>query len=300
VGRQLLRSDSCNLYTLVTYTLMSSSTLSNGHQSVEESSTSTSPTTPAAAAASQQNRTPTIANDETTLTPLRAHYLKKALVELQFEHELDAITSSGPANVSAVSFLGPPFAPPPKGTPRLDLPLLRFAFRECILTFPFLAAAPASFFPDKLQPFLASVFSRGISADGMGTDVLDEEVDDPEAMDKAMRQKLRHKLERNLALLMGSAIKLQEKEDVVRLNQKDLDRLEDLARRRQRREKGDTFEINVVCIRTVVEKARIRSKAHEVGGTTCAGGLLLIQTSGIHHPHSSIGTGGCLRLSPTW
>jgi hypothetical protein len=238
----------------------------------------------------------------TELTPLRAHYLKKSLVELQFGRELDAMTSSARA-VPAIAFLGPPFAPPPRGAPVLALPLLRYAFRECVLTFPFLAAAPAAFWPDKLQPFLASVFARGISADGAGADVLavDAGVDGAD-VDEATRQKLRHKLERALALFMGGAIRLAEPEETVRLHQADLDRLEALARRRQRKQRGGTFEVNVVCVRTVVEKGRIRKKAHEVrrGAEAQRRAHGLMAAAGVHHPHTPVGPGGRVRLAPVW
>jgi hypothetical protein len=203
------------------------------------------------------------APDETTLTPLRAHYLKKSLVELQFDHELDGITSTPPNNISTFSYLGPPFAPPPRDAPKLDLPFLRYIFRTFVLSFPFLAAAPKDFFPDKLQPFMASLLSRNLSP----TSVLE---DDPMEGDQATRMKLRHKLQRNLALFMGAAAKVVEKEEVVRLTQADLDRLEELAKKRQAKEaksKGFAFEVNVVCVRTVVERARLRSKAHEVRDT---------------------------------
>ena len=67
-------------------------------------------------------------------------------------------------------------------------------------------------------------------------------------------------------MLLSSAVKLKEKEEVVRLSQRDLNRLEGLAKRRQKRlEKGKrVFEVNIVCIRAVVDKGRMRSKVHEV------------------------------------
>lgn len=251
--------------------------------------------TPPTTTASTSPKTPT---SDTELTPLRAHYLKKSLVELEFKNELDAITSSSSSSAYGVAFLGPPFAPPPQGTPRLDLPFLRFAFRECVLTFPFLAAAPVSFFPDKLQPFLASVFARGISADGLGTDVLGDEDDgmDPEEREKATRQKVRHRLERNLALFFGSGLKLTEQEEVVRLTQRDLDRLEQLARRRQRKGPAETFEVNVVCVRTVVERAKLRSKAHEVREEHSYQINQTEDTLGVHYPYPSIRARRCLCL----
>ncbi|KAF7352768.1 PX-domain-containing protein [Mycena venus] len=195
------------------------------------------------------------------LTPLRAHYLKKSLIQLQFNHELDAITSPVSSNVSSLSYLGPPFSPPPKGAPMLDLPFLRYMFRQFVLTFPFMAAAPKDFYSDKLQPFMASVLARNISP----TSVFD---DGSEGSEQALRLKLLAKAERNLSLFVGAATKLIEKEDVVRLTQVDLDRLETAARKRQEKNLEavkDIFEVNIVSVRTVVDKGRVRSRVHEYG-----------------------------------
>lgn len=193
------------------------------------------------------------------LTPLRAHYLKKTLIQLQFYRELDAITTSAPNNTSTFSYLGPPFSPPPRDAPPLDLPFLRFMFRQFVLTFPFMSAAPKDFYSEKLQPFMASVLSRNLSP----TSIFDE---DPENSEQATRLRLLAKLERQLSLFMGSATKLVEREEVVRLTQLDLDRLEELSRKRQAKnlKERDIFEVNIVSVRTVVDKGRVRSRVHEV------------------------------------
>ncbi|KNZ78056.1 PX domain-containing protein [Termitomyces sp. J132] len=195
------------------------------------------------------------------LTPIRAHYLKKSLVQLQFRREIDAITTYTSDNTSTLSFLGPPFAPPPKDAPFVDLPLLRYIFRQFVLTFPFMAAAPKDFYSEKLQPFVSSVLSRNISS----TSVLDDS-DNPDGnADQASRKKLLARVERNLAMFVGSAIRLAEQEQVVRLNQSDLDRLEILARKRMAKviKQKIIFEVNVIGVKTVVDKGRMRSRAHE-------------------------------------
>ncbi|KAI0677512.1 hypothetical protein C8Q78DRAFT_1074205 [Trametes maxima] len=219
---------------------------------VNERSPELPETGPAAASSSGS------AQDLTTLTPIRAHYLKKELVRLQFERELDALVTAPTNNVSTFSYLGSPFTPPPKDAPHLDLPFLRYFFRHFVLTFPFLASAPKDFFPDKVQPFLASLLTRNLSP----TSVLDENSEESE---EATRHRLLNKLERNLSMLMTSATKLVESEEVVRLTQADLNRLEILARKRAAREKRlkDSFDVNVVCVRSVMEKKRMRSKVHE-------------------------------------
>ncbi|KAJ6485044.1 hypothetical protein C8R47DRAFT_980506 [Mycena vitilis] len=193
------------------------------------------------------------------LTPLRAHYLKKSLIQLQFRHELDAITTPDSSNTSSLSYLGPPFSPPPKGSPVLDLPFLRYMFRQFVLTFPFMASAPKDFYSDKLQPFMASVLARNISP----TSVFD---DGSEGSEQALRLKLLAKAERNLSLFVGAATKLAEKEEVVRLTQVDLDRLESAAKKRYAKNLEavkDVFEVNIVSVRTVVDKGRVRSRVHE-------------------------------------
>jgi hypothetical protein len=203
------------------------------------------------------------ANNPNELTPLRAHYLKKSLIQLQFERELEAITIVNPhwPNVSTLSYLGPPFLPPPKDAPVIDMPFLRYFFRQFVLTFPFMASAPKDFYSQKLQPFVTSMISRNLSA----SSVLDD--DEAEARgEQSARKKLLMKVERNLGLFLGAATRLAEQEEVVRLTQVDLDRLEVLTKKRQQKMKKnrDWFEINIVCVRTVVDKGRVRSRAHDV------------------------------------
>ncbi|CAK5275609.1 unnamed protein product [Mycena citricolor] len=195
----------------------------------------------------------------TGLTPLRAHYLKKSLIQLEFERELDEITSPTPSHVSALSYLGPPFSPPPKNSPMLDLPFLRYIFRQFVLTFPFMASAPKDFYSDKLQPFTNSVMERNLSP----TSVFDQGEEGSEA---ALRSRLLAKAQRNLSLFFSAATKLTDKEEVVRLTQSDLERLEAAAKRRQARNleaAKDIFEVNIVSVRTVVDKGRVRSRVHE-------------------------------------
>lgn len=204
---------------------------------------------------------PTPAESEpnhSTLTPLRAHYLKKSLIQLQFDCELDAITSTT-NNISTLSYLGPPFTPPPKDAPRKDLPLLKYIFRQFVITFPFMATAPKNFYSDKLQPFVANVLSRNLSP----VTVLD---DPEERSEEATRLKLLARVERNLSLLVGAGTRLVEPEEVVRLKQSDLDRLEVLAQKRKAKlmKQKDTFEVNIVSVRTVTDKGRMRSRVHEV------------------------------------
>lgn len=231
------------------------------------------------------------------LTPLRAHYLKKSLIQLQFDRELDNITSSTPNNISTLSYLGPPFSPPPKDAPPMDLPFLRYIFRQFVITFPFMATAPKNFYSDKLQPFVANVLARNLSPVAA--------LDDPEERsEEATRLKLLARIERNLSLFVGAGTKLVEPEEVVRLKQSDLDRLETLAQKRMARQmkQKDTFEVNIVSVRTVTDKGRMRSRVHEV----CTWYRLEIlhrnitQMTGIHHSDSPIQPTGYICISQIW
>ncbi|KAI0306987.1 hypothetical protein B0F90DRAFT_1622580 [Multifurca ochricompacta] len=196
-------------------------------------------------------------HDQLNLTPIRAHYLKKSLIQLQLAREIQAITStSGNPNASTLSYLGPPFSPPPKDAPIIDLPFLRYLFCQYVLTFPFLVSAPKDFFPAKVQPFISSLLSRNLNS----TSILGDE-----STDSAETAKLVAKAERSFALFVNYATKIVEQEQTVRLNQSDLDKLEKIARRRRAKlmKNKDIFEVNIVCVRTVVDRGRVRSKLHE-------------------------------------
>lgn len=197
---------------------------------------------------------------KTTLTPIRAHYLKKALIQLEFARELQLITAGGgrgPSNISTLSYLGAPFSPLPKDAPPADIPFLKYVLRQFVLTFPFVAAAPKDFYSQKLQPFVAVLIARGLTP----TSALDDEVEED-----ALQRKILQRMERNLSLFLGSAVRLVEAEEVVRLTQADLNRLEAVTAKRERRRarSKDSFDVNVVTVRTVVEKGRLRNRAHDV------------------------------------
>ena len=194
------------------------------------------------------------------LTPLRAHYLKKTLIRLQMEREVAQLSTK-----DALSTFGPPFRASPEAR-RTDLPLLRFMFQHFVLTFPFLRSAPPNFFADKVQVFFDKFLERNIS----GTDDRDE---------STKRRKLTNKLEKYFVLLMGSAIKVKGiGEDVVRISESDRSKMSAVESRRKAalgraaaacpsadddEVSSSAFDINVVSVRNVVTKGRIRSRAHE-------------------------------------
>ncbi|KAH0839734.1 hypothetical protein J3R83DRAFT_674 [Lanmaoa asiatica] len=182
------------------------------------------------------------------LTPLRAHYLKKSLVLLQLRTELNDLTSAPVDNASTLAYLGPPFVPPHSRHPRLDLPFLKYIFRHFVLSFPFLAAAPNDFYSDKLQPFVDSLFARNLSPSIL---------DDSDSQDPAPR-KLIAKVERNLAISTNQRT-------VLRLSQADLHSLEHAVNRRLAKHDrhSSLFYVNIVSVRTVTDRGRIRARVHE-------------------------------------
>jgi hypothetical protein len=248
--------------------------------------------------------------DTTTLTPLRAHYLKKALLALEFNKELTYISSSPlPSPISVLSLLGPPFTPLPRSALERggvqDVPFLRFMFRQFVLTFPFLATAPKDFFPSKLQPFADSLLSRNLSSE---LTLFPEENPDADDEQKGTAKALA-KIEKHMALLLGSAIKLVEDEEVVRLTQRDLDRLEAGVRKRERRQdrsKAGQFNVNVICVRNISEKGRVRKRHHEVYlfvRSEPAGTVLTAPGcyhKGIRDSHSSRRFRRCIRFQAVW
>ncbi|CAO1623871.1 unnamed protein product [Sympodiomycopsis kandeliae] len=193
-------------------------------------------------------------NNPNALTPLRAHYLKKTLVRLQVDKEVEAL-----AKKDALSTFGPPFRPSPAAR-NTDLPLARFVFHHFVLTFPFLRSAPQNFFADKVQVFIDRFLERNIS----GTDDRSEET---------KRKKMSGKLEKMVTLLIASAITIGGEvggEEVVRIS--DADGAKMAAVQEQVKaalagapvQHGDAiFEVNVIGIRTQQAKGRIRSRVHE-------------------------------------
>jgi hypothetical protein len=194
--------------------------------------------------------TPDQPADPTTLTPLRAHYLKRELVTSQLTSELAELSTP-----DALSLLGPPFAQKPKSpgssssapSRDVDIPFLRFFFRHFVLSFPFLAKTQPSFFKDKLQPFVHSFLSRNIST-----------ADDREEDTK--RNRIAGKIEKHLGLILSSAIKLGEndgKEEVVRVAEPRGSAVGPVGAREK------VFDVNVVTVRNVVSRGRMRKKVHE-------------------------------------
>ncbi|KAG9317278.1 hypothetical protein JVU11DRAFT_1473 [Chiua virens] len=137
-------------------------------------------------------------------------------------------------------------------------PFSKYIFRQYVLSFPFMAAAPDDFYSDKLQPFVDSVLARNLSSSAL--------LDDSDSPDPVPR-KLITKVERNLAMFLTSALKLLEPEDILRLSQADLQSLERAVNKRLAKRSTNTgtghFHVNIVTVRAVTDRGRVRSRVHE-------------------------------------
>ena len=181
------------------------------------------------------------------LTQLRAHYLKKVLVQLQIRNELKLLQRP-----DALGLLGAPFTPP--STPsRVDVPFLRHILRRFVLTFPFLRLAPANFFPGKVQVFAERFFSRNLNLGD--TDAAEEGI------------KLFSKIEKHLVVLVSSAIRVRNVgEDVVRIANADRERLFALDSQRRAAAgevESHAFTFDVCSVRTITVRGRLRNRTHD-------------------------------------
>ncbi|CAI2172599.1 18636_t:CDS:10 [Funneliformis geosporum] len=178
----------------------------------------------------------------TPLSPLQVHYLKKELISRQIKTEIQSLSQYG-----ALKNLGPPFAD--KDCVESDTPFLRFIFIRFVLTFPFLQKADNTFW-SKLSEFLDEFAKKNISS----SSTRDE---------RTKRKKLGENIVNELTLLLNAGIKTTAgKDESIKVdftgayenrNQKLLDDLSCTI---------NGWNINVVSVRTIWEKHRIREHAH--------------------------------------
>ena len=187
----------------------------------------------------------------TALTPLRAHYLKETLLQLQVRDELALVQRP-----DALALLGPPFRIAPD-TPRAELPLLRYVFRRFVLSFPLLQQAPADFFPGKVQVVVERFLARNITL-----------TESPRDADTGVHRAM-SRAEGQLVIMLSSAIVLRGvEEDVVRISERDRERLFQLDAQREAahaapRSDGEAFEVNVVAVRSVTVPGHLRNRTHD-------------------------------------
>jgi len=257
----------------------------------------------------------------TTLTPLRAHYLKKTLVNLQISYELNLITDPV-LGANALGLLGDPFVLPESAKREAmqrvsemarnegrvgDLPFMRFLFHQFLLPFPFLATASPTFWSQKVQPFLSSFlqttgYTRQSSLSEAEQQMAESLMTKEEKAEVEERRRMWAKVEKHMGLMVGVGVKVVGGEEVVRIGQSELRRLEMAQEERKRkwteRHAGElrmlggpdgpsgtgmtgappppgssgppgsepiSFEVNVIGVRVIQEKHRVRNKSHEVG-----------------------------------
>ncbi|CAG8449889.1 3792_t:CDS:10 [Funneliformis caledonium] len=178
----------------------------------------------------------------TPLSPLQVHYLKKELISRQIKSEIQLLSQYG-----ALKNLGPPFAN--KDCVETDTPFLRFIFSRFVLTFPFLQKADSTFW-SKLSEFLNEFAKKNIST----TSTRDE---------RTKRKKLGEKIVNELTLLLNAGIKTTAgKDESIKVD------FTSAYENRNRKLLNDLsctingWNINIVSVRTVLEKHRIREHAH--------------------------------------
>lgn len=146
----------------------------------------------------------------------------------------------------------------------IDLPFIRFIFHHFVLSFPLLAKTSPAFYKDKLQPFVHSFLARNIStSDDRGVET--------------KRHAFAGKIDKHLGLIIAAAVKLTDnngQESVVRVTEKDIGAMSQsgsLDAPGQSRAglsvpssaRGDGFEVNIVTVRTVVSKGRLKVSTRE-------------------------------------
>ena len=137
-----------------------------------------------------------------------------------------------------------------------------------------------------MQPFLSSFlattgYSQGTTLSPEEERIAESLMTKDEKKEADEKKKLWAKVEKHLALMVGVGVKLTSGEEVVRIGQSDLRRLEEaqeerrVEKHRPKVENDGTgsaadpaaallFNVNVVGIRVIVEKGRVRNRSHEV------------------------------------
>lgn len=202
---------------------------------------------PSAVGVSVAARQHVTVSDRAPLTPLQAHYLKKTLVKLQLQRELNQLLRP-----DGMEWLGPPFRSS-QSIPPEQLPLLRHVMHEFFLTFPFFDQAPKDFFSNKVQVFVERMLERNIISVSEGDE-------SPSGISGMLRRS-----EKYLSMLIGSALRVRGvQEEIVRINDQDRQRLSalDAQRKSALGQTNAKASINIVGVRTVVERGIVRSSSH--------------------------------------
>lgn len=195
------------------------------------------------------------------LSPVQAHYLKKALISQELQHEINLLSTK-----DSLSTFGTPFkenedTPTHKGAV-VDLPLLRFFFANYIKTFPFLKKADEKFWQDKVQVFVNLFVSKHISSSGDRQEV-------------TKRRRLALKAEKHLSLLFNSGIKASNDETVKTATPPIPQKQPSIQPFRPEGNAINGLDVNVVTVRIVWERRHVRQHPHGVNIQSVSHGLLI-------------------------
>ncbi len=187
------------------------------------------------------------------LTGQEEHYLKRELLRLQIQHEMQQLSTP-----MALRHFGKPFSSDGQFNPKdSQLPILRYSFVHHIQSFPFLDEArdKEDFWQNKVQKFFESFASKRMSSS-------------QDRNEETKRKKMAAKLEKLIESMMNAGIQTASgREEVLRRE----NLVENVAREADDQSlllnlpEGNAingFDINVSCVRYVKERRHVRSHAH--------------------------------------
>ncbi|RUS33238.1 PX-associated-domain-containing protein [Jimgerdemannia flammicorona] len=203
------------------------------------------------------------------LNPKQVHYLKRELITLELEKELNLLGENAtlrtlfPTDNPADGITaGLATVPTSMMALRADTPLLRHAFNQYVLTFPLLQDTDRVEFWGKVQRFLDEFRKLQITNSAERTEL-------------TRRKKIGQKIERLLVLLYGVGIKVKEgKEESIRVEE-ELQKVKnkELVAKIVKIEGEESIvkwmtmnglDINVVTVRDVTEKKHMMEVAHAI------------------------------------
>ncbi|RUP48135.1 PX-associated-domain-containing protein [Jimgerdemannia flammicorona] len=201
------------------------------------------------------------------LNPKQVHYLKRELITLELEKELNLLGENAtlrtlfPTDNPADGITaGLATVPTSMVALRADTPLLRHAFNQYVLTFPLLQDTDRVEFWGKVQRFLDEFRKLQITNSAERTEL-------------TRRKKIGQKIERLLVLLYGVGIKVKEgKEESIRVEE-ELQKVKnkELVAKIVKIEGEESIvkwmtmnglDINVVTVRDVTEKKHMMEHLH--------------------------------------
>ena len=203
-----------------------------------------------------------LGNDSSVLTPSQEHYLKKYLLSVLINNELDRLQATP---YETLPNLGGPFDPKDEHA-QSTTPFLRYLFESIVVPFPFLTGSKGELWP-KLQSFMEE-WAKIESGNGIEKDEM------------LRRRRLRAKGERTMVMMYSMAIKTveqraQEKKDLAAHGSSALEeslnqlQLQKEPTKEQSNVSGPSTDIygaliNVAGIKSVWVRRHVREHEHAV------------------------------------